>query len=177
MCFFFFLFCSFFFFFKQKTAYEIYQCDWSSDVCSSDLGGPHRVGGRELVFGAVNGKHRQALPGVGLACRPHGVGELHGLLMDLFKGGPRDVGAGFGHRTAMNGLRVGPEPTAARLPEQRPDFAIDALALPAGGQRQQHHKERGQRQFPTSRKGRGGKQEVLGGKLIRNETKKRVEQG
>ena len=27
------------FFFKQKTAYEIYQCDWSSDVCSSDLGG------------------------------------------------------------------------------------------------------------------------------------------
>src|ERR1044072_9375743 len=30
-----------FFFFKQKTAYEIYQCDWSSDVCSSDLGGQH----------------------------------------------------------------------------------------------------------------------------------------
>ena len=26
-----------FFFYKQKTAYEIYQCDWSSDVCSSDL--------------------------------------------------------------------------------------------------------------------------------------------
>ena len=30
----------FFFFFKQKTAYEIYQCDWSSDVCSSDLAMP-----------------------------------------------------------------------------------------------------------------------------------------
>ena len=29
--------CVGFFFFKQKTAYEIYQCDWSSDVCSSDL--------------------------------------------------------------------------------------------------------------------------------------------
>ena len=28
----------FFFFFKQKTAYEILTCDWSSDVCSSDLG-------------------------------------------------------------------------------------------------------------------------------------------
>src|SRR5213596_1089758 len=26
-----------FFFFKQKTAYEIRPCDWSSDVCSSDL--------------------------------------------------------------------------------------------------------------------------------------------
>ena len=24
---------------KQKTAYEIYRCDWSSDVCSSDLRG------------------------------------------------------------------------------------------------------------------------------------------
>ena len=38
--FFFFVFIFFFFiffFFKQKTAYEIYQCDWSSDVCSSDL--------------------------------------------------------------------------------------------------------------------------------------------
>ena len=31
-----FLFCLFFFF-KQKTAYEIKECDWSSDVCSSDL--------------------------------------------------------------------------------------------------------------------------------------------
>src|SRR5213075_3596487 len=28
----------FFFFFKQKTAYEITRRDWSSDVCSSDLG-------------------------------------------------------------------------------------------------------------------------------------------
>ena len=32
------IFFSFFvFFFKQKTAYEIKECDWSSDVCSSDL--------------------------------------------------------------------------------------------------------------------------------------------
>src|SRR3546814_3518678 len=27
------------FFFKQKTAYELRISDWSSDVCSSDLGG------------------------------------------------------------------------------------------------------------------------------------------
>src|SRR3546814_3212704 len=27
-----------FFFFKQKTAYELRISDWSSDVCSSDLG-------------------------------------------------------------------------------------------------------------------------------------------
>src|SRR3546814_2374654 len=35
-CFFFF----FFFFFNQKTAYELRISDWSSDVCSSDLGSP-----------------------------------------------------------------------------------------------------------------------------------------
>src|SRR6056300_623165 len=35
-----------FFFFKQKTAYEISVCDWSADVCSSDLlplCNPHRI--------------------------------------------------------------------------------------------------------------------------------------
>src|SRR3546814_14424532 len=30
--------CVLFFFFKQKTAYEMRISDWSSDVCSSDLG-------------------------------------------------------------------------------------------------------------------------------------------
>src|SRR3546814_3165555 len=30
--------CGCFFFFKQKTAYEMRISDWSSDVCSSDLG-------------------------------------------------------------------------------------------------------------------------------------------
>src|SRR3546814_5432675 len=32
------LLCCLFFFFKQKTAYEMRISDWSSDVCSSDLG-------------------------------------------------------------------------------------------------------------------------------------------
>ena len=27
----------YFFFFKQKAAYEVLTCDWSSGVCSSDL--------------------------------------------------------------------------------------------------------------------------------------------
>ncbi len=34
------IYCFFVFFFKQKTAYEIAYSDWSSDVCSSDLGVP-----------------------------------------------------------------------------------------------------------------------------------------
>src|SRR3546814_16415322 len=32
-----------FFFFKQKTAYEMRISDWSSDVCSSDLGGECKI--------------------------------------------------------------------------------------------------------------------------------------
>ena len=39
----------FFFFFKQKTAYEIYQCDWSSDVCSSDLPSARRSSMMSLI--------------------------------------------------------------------------------------------------------------------------------
>ena len=37
-----------FFFFKQKTAYEIKECDWSSDVCSSDLY-PHETSKSQLI--------------------------------------------------------------------------------------------------------------------------------
>src|SRR3546814_9328930 len=38
-----------FFFFKQKTAYEMRISDWSSDVCSSDLGG--------IVYSPAGGTH------------------------------------------------------------------------------------------------------------------------
>ena len=48
-----------FFFFKQKTAYEIYQCDWSSDVCSSDLC-PQVVSGVGLY---AQGRFAAPLPG------------------------------------------------------------------------------------------------------------------
>src|SRR3546814_711618 len=41
----------FFFFFKQKTAYEMRISDWSSDVCSSDLGGTPLPGGRYVLRG------------------------------------------------------------------------------------------------------------------------------
>src|SRR3546814_7278182 len=37
-------FCHLFFFFKQKTAYEMRISDWSSDVCSSDLGREPGIG-------------------------------------------------------------------------------------------------------------------------------------
>ena len=46
------------FFFKQKTAYEIKECDWSSDVCSSDLCvmSPHQSWQKELTAEQVRQK-------------------------------------------------------------------------------------------------------------------------
>ena len=60
----------FFFFFKQKTAYEIKECDWSSDVCSSDL---HRT----LGMRSTNNGH---------------VGVLFGKLQTGTGEGDRDSG-------------------------------------------------------------------------------------
>src|SRR3546814_13339970 len=75
-----------FFFFKQKTAYEMRISDWSSDVCSSDLGvhpgldfsrmeeivqtvtycnqlpvHPRHPYAGELVFTAFSGSHQDAI--------------------------------------------------------------------------------------------------------------------
>src|SRR3546814_2413617 len=59
---------SFFFFCKQKTAYELRISDWSSDVCSSDLGGLkreelHRTGSvvlHEIYFDGLGGNGQAA---------------------------------------------------------------------------------------------------------------------
>src|SRR3546814_2305048 len=53
----------FFFFFKQKTAYEMRIIDWSSDVCSSDLG--HGAGWSWLDSCAVAGTQELAGPACG----------------------------------------------------------------------------------------------------------------
>src|SRR5213596_3895551 len=63
----------FFFFFKQKTAYEIRPCDWSSDVCSSDLRAraARRAGTRrERVVG-----HDRDGPAVGQRSEERRVGK------------------------------------------------------------------------------------------------------
>ena len=48
------------FFFKQKTAYEIYQCDWSADVCYSDLRIKKRQP-RELLAGWLDLSSKEGL--------------------------------------------------------------------------------------------------------------------
>src|SRR3546814_8314496 len=57
-----FVFFSLVFFFKQKTAYEMRISDWSSDVCSSDLGSRLRPRAQRLRFGqAARGLPRRDL--------------------------------------------------------------------------------------------------------------------
>src|SRR3546814_9418960 len=48
-------------FFKQKTAYEMRISDWSSDVCSSDLGEARSARRRSRRIGARTGESRQGV--------------------------------------------------------------------------------------------------------------------
>src|SRR5881397_664794 len=71
-----------FFFFKQKTAYEMAQCDWSSDVCSSDLESQRGLAELLLAQGRVDEAERFALAAretVG----PHDVTSLSTTTMSL----------------------------------------------------------------------------------------------
>src|SRR3546814_8719003 len=94
------------FFFKQKTAYEMRNSDWSSDVCSSDLpdGRPRgwdvrrpRGGGCALPPRADGGgnRHRPVAPRL-----PGLAPDLHGpVLLDGRSGaGPRRVGRSAARR-------------------------------------------------------------------------------
>src|SRR3546814_1877010 len=87
------------FFFKQKTAYEVRISDWSSDVCSSDLGRNYRSNARPgsshidrqgLLMGF------EALP----ADRPDPVRPAGVVDEDVDPAGPRDDGIdrGLPHR-------------------------------------------------------------------------------
>src|SRR3546814_4826604 len=60
-----------FFFFKQKTAYGWRISDWSSDVCSSDLGaGADEEQEAERRAGADHGQFNRARQSIGLDRRP-----------------------------------------------------------------------------------------------------------
>src|SRR3546814_20981864 len=64
----------FFFVFKQKTAYEMRISDWSSDVCSSDLG-VHRPGAAQAAFRLGDLRRRRLDPGPDLR---HGAADAAG---------------------------------------------------------------------------------------------------
>src|SRR5213080_5545713 len=88
----------FFFFFKQKTAYEIPLCDWSSDVCSSDL---EALGGGPPAFKA----DRTALVRALRTARPDLSAGLATALADPLAEQPDDRPATAGRPAAP---RAGP---------------------------------------------------------------------
>jgi hypothetical protein len=97
--------------------------------------------------------------------------------MQLFKGGPGQLGACLGDGAAMNRFRFGPEAAASGLAEKRAGFAIDALALATSRQRQQKDDERGESEFALTNKGLRGKMAVVRGKAVRNELEKSIQNG
>src|SRR5213595_1785000 len=122
----------FFFFFKQKTAYEITEGDWSSDVCSSDLAHARALSGEEppLVDDALPLPDRGRHPHRSAADEQRGAGRLQGA-----RGGPgrdpvaahqlarRNAGAPDGGRGA---------PRAPHPADHRPRDGRGAGDRPAG---------------------------------------------
>ena len=88
--FFFYYFIFVFFFFKQKTAYEIKECDWSSDVCSSDL----IKSTNKFVTDRFGNKKNAALIGGGIV----GAGAIHGLAKGLLYSQKNKFGNKFENR-------------------------------------------------------------------------------
>src|SRR6516165_11026996 len=99
----------FFFFFSSRRRHTRFDCDWSSDVCSSDLGGPanHRTVDRvtqileEVVY------H----PGIGFAELARALGapksSVHGFIRGLLaKGWLYESDRGFYLGPAVYGLTL-----------------------------------------------------------------------
>src|SRR3546814_7185412 len=114
----------FFFFFKQKTAYEIRISDWSSDVCSSDLCLPQRLGrdgrravrnrlisamvdhalqsGVSVLTGVVTAVFRETILAMGWRAAPLGPARTHqGSSIGAFR---LDIGADTPALLAANGI-------------------------------------------------------------------------
>ena len=117
---------------------------------------PQRYRGGEVVLGAVDGEHRQPLPRMRIVCGPDLIGKAHGVVVHLLEGGPGQLGACLGDRTAMDGLCFEPQATASGLAEKRPRLAVHAFALAAGCDRQQKNKQGRERELglPDKRLGR-----------------------
>src|SRR3546814_3365905 len=74
------------FFFKQKTAYEMRISDWSSDVCSSDLGVTDLARAAELNPGAMT-RLLDRLEAKGLVVRTADPTDRRALNIDLTDAG------------------------------------------------------------------------------------------
>src|SRR6266481_127519 len=122
---------SYVFFFSSRRRHTRWNCDWSSDVCSSDLGEPEGFVIRAAQHTAV------AVGLVGLA--PLGLPH-QAQLVDLSNGETE-------RRVALlHGERVAPEPDEMQVPEDPPVVerhlpAVVPLGLEGRGTEQDHPRE------------------------------------
>src|SRR3546814_8431463 len=114
------LFVTCFFFFKQKTAYELRISDWSSDVCSSDLGQcPQCRNQRLLRRHSRDGRNAGGsyrLP----ACTRDASGAPG-------KRSDQRAGAGEGHRVGRYAVRRSEEHTSELQSLMRISYAVFCL--------------------------------------------------
>src|SRR3546814_5404203 len=81
------------FFFKQKTAYGLRMSDWSSDVCSSDLGRARMTGRdvrKERCGRALGRRHERVFGGAAPGEEPR-LGAIPGGMPEVSKGRDRIV--------------------------------------------------------------------------------------
>ena len=72
--------------------------------------------------------------------------------MQVLKRGPGQFRSRLGYRAAVDRFGFGPQATAAGVTKECAGFAVDALALAAGGQEQQKQNEFGTRELAVATK-------------------------
>src|SRR3546814_13162370 len=96
---------------KQKTAYELRVCDWSSDVCSADL------------IGASFGRQWSAVRNEGrIASRPRIIGTEQTWITEAVIHQPQIISAGRDVVARMVRIVSEPEPPTHVGPRPRPDL-------------------------------------------------------
>src|SRR3546814_20921468 len=132
---------SFVFFFKQKTAYEMRISDWSSDVCSSDLGrntaidGSTNIANLELVADTLDTSQCSFDAGAAIPCADYlGFGDLSQAVQYYILFTSRDPG---GNELAT--VTADLTGRLASLPAGPPSFATCLASPTAKGWRNTSH--------------------------------------
>src|SRR6266480_5731088 len=114
----------FFFFFSSRRRHTRLTCDWSSDVCSSDLAGPERV---ELFRRYVGGPGRKVLD---LGCRD-------GALTRAYAAGNEVVGVDADREALAEAEKLGIETHWADL-DQPLELADESFDVAVAGELLEH---------------------------------------
>src|SRR5215211_8071066 len=113
----------FFFFFSSRRRHTRSLCDWSSDVCSSDLLDPARHVGRPADYRPVRGVESLGARRATLQAPAHGKRAAVGRQRHL-------DGGGILRRAATPGDRlVGEARSTAARTEERPQNALEQSGL------------------------------------------------